>query len=222
MLFATARHTLVSLAVLIVTLFFSTTSAFGQGGVNGSIVGYVFDQTGLPIKGVKITVKSPTQIGGSKVAYSNDEGYFRIPQLLPGVFEVSATAPKLKTVVQKGVNVNVSAPAEVNVIMEVEVAEVEEVKVVEKAPTVSTTSAVVKEVYDAEFIDNLPLDDRLSITSLVSLNTPGAVNSDGGLRVRGGSTSHNKFNVEGFEMNGQPVTIKGLAALEVQTAGMGA
>src|SRR5262245_42422837 len=75
--------------------------ARGQGGVNGSIVGYVFDQTGAPIKGVKVSASSPTQIGGSKVAYSNDEGYFRIPQLLPGVFEVAAAAPRLKTVVHK-------------------------------------------------------------------------------------------------------------------------
>ena len=59
------------------------------------------EQTGAPIKGVKVAATSPTQIGGTKVAYSNDEGGFRIPQLFPGTFEVRATAPKLKTVIQK-------------------------------------------------------------------------------------------------------------------------
>src|SRR6185369_5597754 len=111
--------------------------AHAQGGSQGSILGYVYDQTGNPIKGVKIVASSPTMIGGSKNAYSNDEGFFRFNALFPGTFEVRATAPKLKTVIQKEVKVGISAPAEVSLIMEVESAGVEEVKVVEKAPTVS-------------------------------------------------------------------------------------
>src|SRR5262245_27095061 len=83
--------------------FLPTELAFAQGGVNGSIVGYVFDQTGAPIKGVKLTARSPTQIGGAKTGYSNEEGFFRIIGLIPGTFEVGATAPKLKSVVQKEV-----------------------------------------------------------------------------------------------------------------------
>src|SRR4051812_40247312 len=76
-------------------------SAFGQGGASGSITGYLYDQTGVPLKGIKLTASSPTQIGGSKVTYSNDEGFFRIPALFPGKFELKATAPKMKTYIQK-------------------------------------------------------------------------------------------------------------------------
>ncbi len=94
--------------------------AHAQGGNSGSIVGYVYDQTGAPIKGVKITANSPTQIGGTKVAYSNDEGGFRIPQLSPGTFEIRASAPKLKTYIQKDLKVGINAAAEVNLVMEVE------------------------------------------------------------------------------------------------------
>ena len=60
--------------------------------INGSNVGNVFDQVGMPIKGVKISATSPTQIGGAKVVYTDDEGSFRIVGLQPGVFEVTATA----------------------------------------------------------------------------------------------------------------------------------
>jgi hypothetical protein len=49
----------------------------------------------------------------------------------------------------------VGAPAEVDLALEVE-AGVEEVKVIERAPVVSTTSAAVKEVFDADFIDASP------------------------------------------------------------------
>src|SRR5688572_32940328 len=44
--------------------------AFAQGGDSGAITGYVFDQAGNPLSGVKITATSPTQIGGRKTAYA--------------------------------------------------------------------------------------------------------------------------------------------------------
>jgi hypothetical protein len=40
------------------------TAARAQGGADGSIVGYVFDQSGNPLAGIAITATSPNQIGG--------------------------------------------------------------------------------------------------------------------------------------------------------------
>ena len=108
--------------------------ARAQGGDSGQIVGYVFDQTGSPIRGVKVTASSDTQIGGKKTAYTNDEGGFRFPQLIPGKFQVKAEAPKLQTVVQENIAVGINSPAEINMVMEVLATKVEEVKVVDKAP----------------------------------------------------------------------------------------
>jgi hypothetical protein len=68
--------------------------------VVGSIVGHVYDQGGQPLKGIRISGRSDTQIGGEKIAYSNDDGYFRLAGLQPGIFELRASAPKLKTVLQ--------------------------------------------------------------------------------------------------------------------------
>jgi hypothetical protein len=93
--------------------------AQAQKGDSGSIVGYVMDQTGTPIRGVKVSASAPTQIGGKKTAYTNDEGYFRFPMLEPGKFQVRAEAPKLKTYVQENIAVGISAPSELNIIMEV-------------------------------------------------------------------------------------------------------
>ena len=61
-------------------------------------------------------------------------GQFRVRQLFPGKFQVSASAPKLKTVIQKDVKVGITSAAEVNIVMEVQTGDVEEVRVVEKAP----------------------------------------------------------------------------------------
>src|SRR5205814_9769857 len=105
--------------------------AFGQGGASGSITGYVYDQTGVPLKGIKLTASSSTQIGGSKVTYSNDEGFFRIPALFPGKFELKATAPKMKTYVQKDIPVGLTSTVELSIIMDVEAADVDQVTVLE-------------------------------------------------------------------------------------------
>ncbi len=192
--------------------------AFAQGGVNGSIVGYVFDQTGAPIRGVKVAATSDTQIGGAKVAYTNDEGYFRIVGLLPGEFQVSATAPKLKSVLQKGITVGLNAPAEANLVMEVE-AQVEEVKVIDKAPIISTTTANVKTTFDAEFLENLPLDNRGELSNTIGMNTPGAT---GRGTIAGSNAWGLVWNIEGFNMGGQGPAMASVAATEVHTAGYGA
>jgi hypothetical protein len=196
--------------------------------VVGSITGTVTDQTGMPLKGVKVAARSDTQIGGARAGYTNDEGFFRIPGLQPGVFELATSSPGLKSVVQKQVRVGLNAPAEVNVVMEAE-SSVEEVKVIEQAPVVSTTSAKVKETFDADFVDAIPLDKRTGYGGFIRDNVPGAVDGGGTFaaqdwtaRVRGANANQNAIQVEGFMMNWQKITLNSLAAMEVLTAGNGA
>ncbi|HEY0712389.1 MAG TPA: carboxypeptidase regulatory-like domain-containing protein, partial [Polyangia bacterium] len=216
------RALLVVVGGLIVGGLALPSRALAQGGVLGSIVGNVFDQTGMPMPGVKIVAKSPTQIGGEKTTYSGPDGSFRIPALQPGVFELTASAPKMTAVNQKGLKVGVNAPAEANIVMEVATAQ-ETVKVIEKAPIVSTKSANVKEVWDEEFIDNLPLETRTSVEELVTA-APGGSGDPGGriARVRGGNQNQTLYLVDGFNLTGLKTTYKSLAAAEISTAGYGA
>jgi len=187
-------------------------------GDSGAIAGCVYDQTGAPIKGVKITTSSTTQIGGKKTAYSNDEGCFRFPVLDPGVFQVRADAPKLRTVVQQNVHVGINGASEVNLVMEVASDQIEEVKVVEKAPLVSTTSASVKEVYDVDFVDSLPHENRDVIFQQVTNYSAGAING----RIRGGAANQTIYTMDGFNLFREYPTVKASAAYEIQTAGYGA
>jgi hypothetical protein len=203
-------------------LLLAPSMVWAQGGASGSLLGMVVDQTGQPMSGVKISARSDTQIGGAKVTYTNATGEFRVMGLIPGVFEVTATVPKMKTVHQKGVNVGVNAAAEVTLMMEVETA-TEEVKVIERAPVVSTKSAVVKEVFDSDFVDQIPSDFKAGAESVVATSVPGSVVVGfRGARIRGGGQNQTGFLVEGFHMNGQRSTLKGMAALEVQGGGYGA
>jgi hypothetical protein len=188
--------------------------------VSGSIIGSVYDQNGNPLPGVKISARSPTQIGGTRVTYSNTEGGFRVQGLQPGVFEVAATAHQMRQVVQKDVRVGVTTPAEIQMIMEVQTA-IEEVKVVEAPPVLSTTKPNLKETYDLDFVMNLPLDGLpTKVEPFVRQNTPGAGAS--GDRYRGGNTRQNLFMVEGFSMLNQRYTMGSLAAIEAETGAFGA
>ena len=196
-----------------------STTAFAQGGDSGAIMGYVFDQSGAPLSGIKLTVQSATQIGGAKTTYSNAEGAFRFPQLVPGVFSIKAQAPRLRTVVQDRLQVGINAPVEVNLIMEVATNKVEEVQVVERAPVVSTTTAKVKEVFDVDMVDSMPHDNRDVIFQQVTNYAAGAIR---GGRIRGGGGGQTIYMMDGFNMLRQFPTVKANAAYEIQTAAYGA
>ena len=191
-----------------------------HGQVAGSIIGNVIDETGNPLPGVRIAARSPTQIGGTKITYSAADGSFRLPSLQPGAFEVRASGPKLKDVLQRDVQVTITSSTEVTIVMEVRGA-AEEIQVIERAPTVSTTAANVRTVYDLEFVEALPIDGLATkVEPFVNNNTPGA--GAGGDRFRGGTNRQNQFMVEGFSMGNQRYTMKSLATIEAQTAAYGA
>jgi hypothetical protein len=210
--------TSVSRAAALILLPLLPSTVLAQGGNAGSIIGYVYDQTGAPLGGIQVAATSPTQIGGAKITYTNEEGFFRLPALFPGTFELRATAPRLRTVVQKDVQVGITVPAEVNLVMEVETAKVEEIKVVEKAPLVSTTAANLKEVYDLDFIENLPYGSRDQVHRQAINNIAGAISG----RVRGGAANQTLYTQDGFELYAQFPVLKSSAAFEIQGGGYGA
>jgi hypothetical protein len=196
--------------------------ALAQSGQDGTIVGNVLDQTGLPLKGVKLTVRSETQIGGPRTGYSRDEGSFRFPGLQPGVFELRAEAPRLKPVIVKQVHVGVSTAAEVTVVMEVETA-TEEVSVIEAAPLVNTKSAAIRESLDLDMVMALPLDDRDNPHQGLLGTVAGAMGASNSqkARVRGGTSNQTIFTQDGFDMRDQMPTMKSSAAYEIMTGGHG-
>src|SRR4051812_41230078 len=153
-------------------LLFGPATSYAQRGDSGAIVGHVYDSNGAPVKGVRVTITSLTQIGGRRGGYSDTEGVFRLPAPQPGGFELEAEARGLTRFIQKGLRVGINAPVEVDAVMGVQTS-VEEVHVVEKPPLVSTSTANIKEVYDIDFVDGLPHGSRDSVYSQFVGNTAG-------------------------------------------------
>src|SRR5688572_18805518 len=94
----------------VTTVLCLSRAAFAQSTVS-IIRGSVYDSTGNPMKGVRLIATSPTQIGGPKTTYTDAEGNFRIAGLLPGMFQVTASAPGLKSIVKEGIELSVNSPA---------------------------------------------------------------------------------------------------------------
>jgi hypothetical protein len=194
----------------------------------GALVGHVYDQSGLPLRGVVVTLTSDTQIGGARTGTTDDEGAFRFQGLFPGKFKVTASAPKLRTVVQENVRVTQNSTVDIDIVMEVETAQ-EEVRIVEKAPVINLRSTTVGESFDEEFLNTLPLASR-TYQGVAAL-APGVSDrdGDGNPNSRGGAFFSNKYTVDGFNTTdpvtrtfGQNFSFNAMANVEVTTASFGA
>ena len=76
---------------LVVASVFSSVPASGQSGA-GSLVGYVKDEQGGVLPGVTVTAKSAELIA-PVVGVTDSAGYYRLNNLPPGMFSVSAELP---------------------------------------------------------------------------------------------------------------------------------
>lgn len=201
--------------------------AWAQSTV-GTIIGHVYDSAGTPLRGVRVSVSSETQIGGAREVTTDDQGLFRIAGLTPGRFTLTASAPKLKSTILKNIRVGAGADSEIDVLMEVETAE-EQVRVVEKLPTVDTSRALVGESFDLDFVDQLPLSTR-DYQGVAALTAGvGDPSGNGNPSVRGGTFFNNSYSVDGFQTTdpvthtfGQNFSFDAITDLEVKTASYGA
>jgi hypothetical protein len=107
----------------------------------GTLVAHVFDQSGIPLKGVKVAINPSL----ARACYTDDEGRCVFTSLLPGSYQLTASAPKLLTVIME-VLVGEQG-GEAAMVMEIS-GQVEEVRVAERAPMVSTNTPYVRETLD--------------------------------------------------------------------------
>jgi len=217
-----------ALAVLVALVAAPMLEGTARAQSTGMLRGVVFDQSGTPLKGIRVGLSSPTQIGGERVAYSDEQGVFRFLQLAPGEFALTARSPGMKPYRQDGIRIAQNQSFDVDVILEVDTGAVEEFVIVEKAPPVDTSRATVGETFDKEFLDAVPLTTR--DYQGVATMTAGVIDSTGtgNPSIMGGSYFNNSYNVDGFDTT-DPVThtfgtnfsYDAIAAEQVETAAFG-
>ena len=84
----------------------------------GRIEGTIYDDEGMPMAGARVTVASPTQIGGSKKAFTGADGAFRFLGLIPGKFSVKIYKKGFQGVIRKGVRVHVGKTVTLDILLD--------------------------------------------------------------------------------------------------------
>ena len=137
----------------------------------GSIVGTLTDQTGAVVPKATVTVTN-TSTGLSRQVVANESGYYSIPNLLEGTYDLSVSSPGFKTYAQKGVVVSVNNVTRVDMAVQVG-GLTEEVSVEASSAVLQTTKSDVSVSLDTQAIENLPLSGYRNFQTLINL-VPGA------------------------------------------------
>lgn len=133
------------------------------------ITGRVTDANDAVVADAQLRVTN-TDTGVTRAAASNSEGFYVVPQLLPGNYEVNVQKSGFRPVRRTGLKLEVAQTAELNFTMEVG-AVTEVVNVTTHAPLLETTTSSLGEVVNSRSIESLPLNGR-NVMQLIAL-TPG-------------------------------------------------
>jgi len=139
---------------LLVIAWLAAGTAHAGSPATGELSGHVFDQAGSPIQGVMITAVRKLPETLLKKSYTNQEGAFRLAGLPPGLYDVTASAPKLKKLVKHDVAIAAGPNVALDLIMEVANV-IEQVQIVEKAPPVRDTRSSAKESFQFESVQSV-------------------------------------------------------------------
>jgi hypothetical protein len=163
------------LVVVAIAIFFGcANSVFAQAGAaTARLSGTVTDQSGGVVAGAQITVRN-TATNVSSTATSNDSGFYAVPNLAPGNYELKASYSGFAGFTQTGIVLTVGQSATVDIALQIAAAG-EKVVVTSEAPVIEPTKTEISQVVGAEQIQSLPISGRLFTD--FALLTPGVATS---------------------------------------------
>jgi hypothetical protein len=169
-----------------------------QSGNSGTIRGTVLDPSGAVIKGASVGIHNPVS-HYSRSAQTDDQGSFEFRNVPFNNYHVQTSAQNFQTN-QRDVDVRSSVPLEIKIGLVIGT-ETTTVEVTEGADLVETVPTTHTDV-DRELFDKMPLESQSSsLSSLVTLATPGISADSNGLFHGFGDHASNSFSLDG-----QPIT----------------
>ncbi|MEO5937314.1 MAG: TonB-dependent receptor, partial [Terriglobales bacterium] len=203
--------------------------AFAQE-TTGGIQGTVKDPQGAVVSGATVEVTSPALLG-SKKATTDANGYYRISNLPPGVYDVTVTAASFGSAKQTGVKLDTGSLPSLNFSMKVG-GSTEVVEVTSDAETVDVTSSKAVSNVTQEIFNNIP--KGRSYQSMIFF-APGArkeplqglsTGAGGGYQIDGASDAENAYLVEGMDTgsiftgrSGVNVPFEFIQEVQIKTSG---
>jgi hypothetical protein len=179
-----------------------------------TLSGTVTDQSGAVLPQASISAKN-VATGITRASTASSSGFYTIPNLLPGVYDVTVTAQGFSTEIKTGLNLTVGEQQELDFTLQVGKTS-QTVVVTTEAPTVELASSSIGALVNSTTVRELPLNGR-SWTDLATLQ-PGvsaiqaqpdfAVGGDRGNRgfgnqitVAGDRPEQNNYRLDGVSIN---------------------
>jgi len=198
----------VSLVIFLGAILLLTNSANAQ--VAGAMLtGTVTDTSGAVIPKAQVTI-TDVATGVARRITADTAGLYSAPNLLPGTYQVSVTAPGFATEVQNGITLSVGAQQVLDVTMRVGQVN-ETVQVTGEAPMVQLASSTISGEVNATTVRELPLNGR-SWTDLANLQ-PGVLRAEthpsqdvnrgfgAQLSISGARPQQNNYRLDGVSIN---------------------
>ena len=134
--------------------------AFAQVGTSfAQLNGTVTAPNGDTIAKAAVTLRA-VETNQVYSAVSNDSGFFIVPNLPPGPYELSVESPGFAKSVQTGIVLRVGQTATVNVPLKIATFK-ETVEVSTEVPPIEPTRSEVSQVVETQQIQSLPISGRL-------------------------------------------------------------
>jgi len=193
------RHIRLIAAVLALGLVtaFAAGMAFGQGTV-GNLSGSVTDPSGALVPGATVTIANPVS-GYTRTTTSDATGAFHFYNLPFNPYRVTVTYGGFQAY-SKSVSVN--SPVGVTLPVALQVATSSQSVTVDAPVDLVENDSTAHTDIDRSLIDRLPVESASSsLSSIVTLSSPGVAADSNGLMHGLGDHAENSFNVDG-----QPIT----------------
>jgi hypothetical protein len=177
--------------------------------ISGDLVGRVTDISGAVVTNVSVTATN-TATGVKASTLTNTGGEYRISNLLPGNYDLSAETSGFTTFKLKGVPVQLNQTATVDMTLSVGSVSTT-VEVNDTTSVIDTTTAQIQTTYGAKQISDLPTNTIGVGVINMSLLQAGVASAGGigvgaGPSIGGQRPRNNNFTVEGVDNNRKDVT----------------
>jgi outer membrane receptor protein involved in Fe transport len=146
---------------------FSATNADAQ--VNASIKGTVHDATGAVISGASVVLRN-TDTNLNRTTATNDAGYYSVPDVLTGNYELKVSKQGFRTTVQSGITLGVNQTAVFDIALATG-STAESITVQASAVSLETATSELGVAVTRREVNDLPLNGR-NFTQILNL-TPG-------------------------------------------------